>query len=326
MPRKPAPKQPAPTKPTPKKRPPRVSGSERHWNARLQSAQFKKAITALAAREIRDLARQRVGDVVDAQFVRTIIKELDSRVLDRAIVADLVVEANRRARGRLAAGSKQSLLDLLDRRLVADIGSTLEAAMELPSGAEAFAATLMRQEFVRNLFTDIIYTAIVSFNERMNPLFGAFATRALEDQIKGFIDRFMPMLQSQAIAFAVERRNRRILFAFARSVVRLLLDVPVAQYAAIAASADGKPAEAVIRSAVRNARLGTLLRRATLALWDDFYAAVRNRRVGDLLRLDAHADWVAARAVEVILPLLRRPHVRRFIAAEIALAQGAGRW
>jgi hypothetical protein len=296
-----------------------VPAPERHWDARIRSAEFQRTLTALAARELKDLARRRVGDVIDAQFVRTMIRELDSRMIDRALVADLVVEGNRRVRARLE-GSERSLLDLLDRRLVADIGSTLEAAMELPSGGEAFAATLMRQEFVRSLFSDIIYTAIVSFNERVNPLFGAFATRALGDQIKGFIDRFMPMLQAQAVAFAVERRNQRIVLAFARSVVRLLLDVPVAQYAAIAASADGQPAEAVIRRAVKDAKLGALVREATLAMWDDFYAAVRNRRIGELLRLDAHANWLAARAVEVILPLLSRPHVRRFIAAEITRA------
>jgi hypothetical protein len=304
----------------PKQRASRGPAPERHWDARIRSRPFKKTLTALAARELKDLARQRVSDVVDARFVRTMIRELDARVIDRATMADLAVEANRRVRTRLA-GAERSMLDLLDRRLVADIGATLEAAMELPPGAEAFAATLIRQEFVRRLFTDIIYTAIVSFNERVNPLFGAFATRALEDQIKGFIDRFMPMLQAQAIAFAVERRNQRIVLAFARAVGRLLLDVPVARYAAIAASADGRPAETMLRTALGNAKLGALVREATLALWDDFYAAVRNRRLGDLLRLEAHADWLAARAVEVILPLLSRPHVRRFIAAEIARAQ-----
>jgi hypothetical protein len=318
------PKKTAPKSTAPKRRATRAPAPERHWDARIRSGPFRKALAALAARELKDLARQRVGEVVDARFVRTMIRELDTRVIDRAIAADLVIEANRRARARLT-GAQRSLLDLLDRRFVADIGATLEAAMELPAGGEAFAAALMRQEFVRNLFTDIIYTAIVSFNERVNPLFGAFATRALEDQIKGFIDRFMPMLQAQAVAFAVERRNQRIVLAFARSVVRLLLEVPVARYAAIAASADGQPAEAVIRTAVTNARLGALVREATLALWDDFYAAVRARRLGDLLRLDAHADWLAARAVEIILPLLARPHVRRFIAAEIALAQSTGR-
>lgn len=319
MPKTTPPKRTAPKKPTA-----RLPAAERHWEARIRSGEFKRALTALAARELKDVARRRVSDVIDARFVRTMIRELDARVIDRAIVADLVVEVNRRVRARLA-GAERSLLDLLDRRLVADIASTLETAMEFPSGGEAFAATLMRQEFVRSLFTDIIYTAIVSFNERVNPLFGAFATRALEDQIKGFIDRFMPMLQAQAIAFAVERRNQRIVLAFAQSVVRLLLDVPVAQYAALAASAGGKPAEAVIRTAVNNAKLGALVREAALAVWDDFYAAVRNRRIGELLRLEAHADWLAARAVEVLLPLLSRPHVRRFIAAEIALAQGAGR-
>ena len=91
----------------------------------------------------------------------------------------------------------------------------------------------------------------------------------------------------------------------------------------MAASGDGKTAEALIRNAVKNTKLGTLTRRVALAVWDDLYGAIRSRRVGDLLRLEAHADWLAARCVDVIRPALSRPHVLRFIAAEMALAAAA---
>lgn len=278
-----------------------------------------RALTDLAVVELRALARERIRDVVDAELVRTLIHELDTRVIDRAIVADLVVAGNRRMGQRLA-GRTQSLLDLLDRRLVADIAAILEAGTALSPRAQEFVSSLMRKEFVSGLLADVIYTAFVSFQQRVNPLFGAFATRALENQIKGFIRLVMPMLQAQAIAFAVDRRNQRIAVDFAAAVARQLLDVPLARYAAMAASGDGKTAEALIRKAVKNTKLGALTRQAALAIWDDLYGAIRNRRLGDLLRLEEHADWLAARCVEVIRPALSRPHVLRFIAAEVALA------
>ncbi|MEO8605447.1 MAG: hypothetical protein ABI629_22955, partial [bacterium] len=53
-----------------------------------------------------------------------------------------------------------------------------------------------------------------------------------------------------------------------------------------------------------------------LAVWDDLYAVVRPRRLGELLHLVAHADWLAARAVEFIVPLLSNERVVHFIAAE----------
>lgn len=296
----------------------------RYWETRIRSREFKRALTELAVREMRALARERIGDVVDAELVRTLIRELDPRVIDRAIVADLVVAGHRRMGARLA-GRKQSLLDLLDRRLLADVEAALGAAMELSPRAEELVAGLMRKEFVSRLLADVIYTAFVAFQQRVNPLFGAFATRALEDQIKGFIRLFMPILQARAITFVTEPRNQRSGIEFAAAVTRQLLAVPLAHYAAMATSGDGKRAEALIRKAVQNAKLGALTRQAALAVWDDLYAAIRTRRIGDLVRLEEHADWLAERCVEVIRPALSRPHVLRFIAAEVARAAGAPR-
>ncbi len=306
----------------PKKAAGPATAQRRYWEKRIRSRQFTRALTELAVRELRALARERIRDVVDAELVRTLIDELDTRVIDRAIVADLVVAGNRRIGARLARG-KQSLLDLLDRRLVADIAATLEGETALSPRAQEFVSSLMRREFVGSLLADVIYTAFVSFQGRVNPLFGAFATRALENQIKGFIRLVMPMLQAQATAFAVDRRNQRIALDFAAAVARQLLEVPLARYAAMAASGGGKTAEVLIRKAVKNTQLSALTRQAARAVWDDLYGAIRSKRVGDLLRLEEHADWLAARCVEVIRPALARPHVLRFIAAEMALAGAA---
>jgi hypothetical protein len=175
------------------------------------------------------------------------------------------------------------------------------------------------------LFTDIIFTSIVSFYQKVNPLFGALTMRVLEDQIKGFIRLFMPMLQQQATAFAVSKENQRILLDFARAIVRQLLNEPLRHYAGMVSSGQRTKAEVFIRKAVGNAKLDSQIRKVALAAWDDLYAAIQNKTVGDLLRLEEHAGWLAARCVEVILPALSRPHILRFVAAEIALATAAPR-
>jgi hypothetical protein len=87
---------------------------------------------------------------------------------------------------------------------------------ERSSHTEEFVGDIMRQEFVRRLFTDSIFTSIVSFNQRINPFFGGLTMRVLEDQITGFIRLFMPMLIEQATAFAVSKDNQRIALDFAR--------------------------------------------------------------------------------------------------------------
>src|SRR5262245_17255347 len=98
----------------------REGQGQRYWNTRLRSSAFKRALTGIATAELRALARQRVGDVLDPVFVRTLIRELDARVIDRAIVADLVVETRRRVAARLQR-QRRSLLDLVDPQLVAEI-------------------------------------------------------------------------------------------------------------------------------------------------------------------------------------------------------------
>jgi len=181
----------------------------------------------------------------------------------------------------------------------------------------------MEREFVRGLFTDVIFTALVSFQRRANPLFGALAVRALEDQIKAFIGLFMPMLQAQATAFAIDRTNQRAVLDFARAVARQLLELPIGRWAALAAGEGAESVETLVRQAAANSRLAELARRAALLAWDDLFAELRQRRIGDLLRVEQHAAWLAERGVEMLVPLLARPGIVALIAAEAAAAPAA---
>jgi hypothetical protein len=290
-----------------------------YWEKRIRSTAFKRELTAVVEQEIAWVSGQRIKDVVDADLVRSVIQGWDAKMIDRAFLADLLVQGNRTVARTLRRRGK-SLLGLLDTELAAGIDALLEEDMPLSRYAEDFAEKIMRQEFVRRLFTDIIFTSIVSFYEKVNPFFGAIAMRALEDQIKGFIRLFMPMIQSQATAFAINKGNQRILLDFTRSIIRQLLDEPLEHYAAMVSSGQRKKAATLVRQAVDDAKLGALMRTVALALWDDLYARVGDKQVGDLLRLEEHAGWLAARSVEVILPVLLRPHMIRFIAAESARA------
>jgi hypothetical protein len=301
--------------PTP--RAPRPSPQQRYWQKRLAAPAFRRALTTLVAGELRQLGRQKVGAVVDPELVRTLIRHWDSRLIDRGAVAEVMIAANRRSADRLTRRD-ESLIDLLDRQLVADLEAALDASLEMTDRARDFVATLMQRDFVQGLFADVIFTAVVSFQQKANPFFGAFATRALEGQIKGFIRLFMPMLQAQATAFAVDRANQRAVLDFARAVARQLLEVPIGRYAALAGRGGGASMERLMRRAAENPALADLGRRAALASWDDLFAALQGRRIGALLPLGEHADWLAERCVEGLLPALQRPAVVAFIAAEAA--------
>jgi len=294
---------------------------ESYWEKRLPSKAFKQALTQTLTRELQLLSKARVAEVLDAELIRGAIREWDTRLIDRERVADLVIQTNRRLTARFTR-RQESLLDVLDRELVADIETLLAGLSESSAQTEAFVGDIVRQEFVRRLFTDIIFTSIVSFNQKINPFFGGLTMRVLEDQIKGFIRMFMPMLIEQATAFAVSRDNQRIAFDFVRQIIRQLLDQPLRSFVVTDSPAQRKKIESVIRKAVTNARLQAAIRKATLAVWDDVYGWIREQRVGDLIRLDEQADWLAEQCVKMILPVLERPAVLQLIATETAAAAG----
>jgi len=263
----------------------------------------RRQLAATIATKLRELADRRLADLVDADAVRELIAHWDTRVVDRAVLAEVAVAANRRGAARLAR-RRETLAGLLDPALLDQLDATVAAQLELTPRARAVVAALMESEFISQLFTDLIFTALVSFQRKANPLFGAFAARALEEQIKGFIRFFMPMLQAQATAFAVDPANQRAAVGFARAALRQILEQPIGHFAALASGRGSGSLEALLRRAAVSERLAGLARRAALAAWDDLFAALGTRRLGDLVRVEAHADWLAARIVDLIWPLL----------------------
>ena len=297
----------------------RSTPHHRSWKQRLQSKAFKRTFTTVLTAEFKSLATLPVASVLDAKLVRELIAQCGAHMMNREAVADLVVDINRRAGKRLNR-RRESLLELLDPALVADIDALLDEEVAVTESVEDFIAALMRQEFIQRLFTDVVFTAIVSFNKRVNPLFGALAVQVLEEQIKGFIRLFMPMLQRQATAFAINPANQRMLLNFTRAIIRQLLNEPLSHYAAMVSTGQRRKGEALIRTALTDPRIEPSLASAAVAAWDDLYAVIRDRKVGDLLRLDEHAHWLAERSVEMILPALLRPQLLQFVADEMARA------
>jgi hypothetical protein len=288
----------------------------RYWQRRLRSRAFKRELTALLRRELTALAGERVRDIVDTELVRSMIREWETRMIDRAQLAEVIIEGIRHSARR----RRDEPLRRLDSQLIADVASLVREGFALSAAAEDAIAAMMRQEFVRRLFTDIIFSAIVSFYQRVNPLFGAVTVRVLEEQIKGFIRFFMPMLQQQATAFIISQANQRVAMDFIGVVVREILEQPLPSYLATITPAQRRRLETLIRDATASTKLEAVVREATLSAWDDLYAIIADKRVGDLLRVDEQAAWFAERCVEFVAPALARSHVVEFIAAQSALA------
>jgi hypothetical protein len=177
----------------------------------------------------------------------------------------------------------------------------------------------LRQEFVHNLFVEIIHTSIVSFNKRVNPLFGGLTSSMLEGQIKSFIRMFMPMIQEQAVAFAISKSNQRIFLDFSRSIVRLFLDVPLASFASMVSAQQRQQVEKLIRHAIGDTKLESLGRQLAVSAWDDIYAKINKRKVGNLINVEQHARKLADRFADLVLAGLTRPGIIDLVVEETTL-------
>jgi len=302
----------------------REAAGDGYWAARVRSPAFKRALAALMRDELRTLAAEPVGNLLTRERGRRLIREWDARLVDRTAMVDVALDGNRRLTRRLGKRT-QSLLDLLDPALVADLDAVVARGTGLTARAKTFIAGMMEQDFMRGLFTDLIYSALVSFYQRVDPLFGGLAVRALEGQIKAFIRFFMPMVEARATAFAIAADNQAIVVSFARALVHRLLGVPLGRWAELAEAGPRRSAEAFVRQAARDTKLAALLQQAVLAAWDELYAAVRHRRVGELVRVEQQASWLAERCAELLLPALARPGIIAFLTAETAQALRSGR-
>jgi hypothetical protein len=289
-----------------------------YWQKRLRSREFRARLTESLRREIELLAKQPIKNVVDARRVRQAIEDWDSAILDRKALADLIIHVGRRSETRMRK-QRKSLLEVLDPTLVSGINSVLDADLALSDNIEDLIAQTLRQEFVHNLFVEIIHTSILSFNKRVNPLFAGLTSSMLEGQIKSFIRMFMPMIQEQAVAFATGKANQRIFLQFARSIVRLLLDVPLASFASMASAQQRKQVEKLIKQSVGNETLEALGRQLAVSVWDDLYPQISKHRVGDFLDVEKHGAPLADRIADVVVAGLTRPGIIELVGEEVAL-------
>lgn len=296
------------------------SASARYWQRRVSSPAFKRELTALIAQDLRALAAVTFGEVVDVQMMRELIGRWDEILAVDAIAA-VAVGLRKEARQR-ARRTKRSLGAILGDQFTADVEAALDDATNLSRYAEDFIDRMMQRELVQSLMTDLVYTAIVSFNRRMNPLFGNLALMAVDSQIKSFIRMFMPMLQRQATTFLIDRKNHALFADFARAAARQVLNEPLPQLLELFSRGTDAEAEALIGRTVRSPQLRGLVRDVALLVSNAVLRDLGGKRIGTVLALDDNADWLAKRLMAPLLAALSRPHIAAFVSRELDRASG----
>lgn len=296
----------------------RTPSSDGPWRKRARSTAFERRLRALFEQELNLLGKRRVKEVVRPTAVRRRLEKWTKEAFANDAFADILIEANRRLDGRLRR-EHRSLREFLGGTVSDDVDSLLDSMAALPASAQDLIEGLVREEFVRRMLTDLIFTAIEGFNRRVNPLFGAMTTRMLEDQIKSFIGLFMPTLQRQAVAFAGNRANQRLALDLLRTVFRSAGTAPLSRYAVDLPEGARDRVEEALRRAMRSRTVAATAAAAVAAAWDDFYAQIGTRRIADLIDAKRLAATLAQGTAGALAAL---PSLAQFVAAEFGASSG----
>jgi hypothetical protein len=146
---------------------------------------------------------------------------------------------------------------------------------------------------------------------------------AVDSQIKSFIRLFMPMLQQQATAFLVDRKNHALFADFVRAAARQVLNEPLAQLVDLFDRGSDREAEAFITKTARNPQVRRLAADMLLMMSEAAFKQLSSKRIGSVVQLDANIDWLAKRLSAPLLAALKRPHVAAFVQREIDRAGSA---
>ncbi len=287
----------------------------RTWTARISSRAFKSNLVEAIRDEIESVADLRFAQLVDDRAVRRAIEAWQPSALHAKTVAGVAVHVQSKIESRLRK-QRKPLSALIDDRLLDEIDALFAADLPSPEAIEDLVADVIHQEFVRAILADVIHSAIVSFNKKVNPLFGGIASAVLEDQIRGFIDLFMPMLQDQAVSFVLVQGNQRVVAELSRGVARTILAQPLKTLVPRTSAAHRRRIEALISDALANENVTAAARNGMANLWRDVYDHLGRKKMRVIIDPQVLADSIAEPAAELLTSVLSRPRIAALFAAD----------
>jgi hypothetical protein len=278
------------------------------WRRRIGTASFRRELEGAVHDEITAAGSLRIGELVDASAIRAALAEIGPGLTRPTPTARLFVDVNRQVEKRLRA-ERRSIDEAIGPELRAEIEVLLEEELPKPEALEEILAQVIRQRFVRKLFAELIHSAIISFNKRVNPLFGGITAVMLEDQIRAFIELGMPMLQEQAVAFALRPANQQFAIDLARSLIRGVMAEPLGDLVPPSSAGQRKRIEMLVKKALESERLHAAAPALALRFWDDLYPRLRGMKFDALVDVERVAEALSAPIAAALTAVLSRGRI-----------------
>jgi hypothetical protein len=284
---------------------------------RARSPRLRRALEAFLRDELRHAAAQPISTLLPPTRARRLVRDFAPEALSDKALAVIAVRVRRDLEKQLRA-TRRTPAEMLGADFAERAAQVFDEELLDAEAGEELIAHVLRQEFVRKLLTEVVHTSIVSFYKRVNPLFGGLATTMLDDQIRGFINMFMPMIQEQAVRFAAGKRSQAFARDLARSLAHHTLTTPLAEQLPELDKRQRQRIERIVREAATSAALRRQTHAVAVIVWDAIYASIRDRKLGDVVDLKRLTAPLIDGGAELLAVILARPALVALLRRELA--------
>lgn len=261
-----------------------------------------------------DFASMTVGELLSRDDVISLIEKVKPEIID----AKYVVKLGRKIADRVAKSVGDDDLaanDFLDAKLKKAFDDILDVDIELTESSKEFVGKVMRANFIRSLFTDVIHITLVNFYKKLNPLFGGLATKMLDTQIRSFIEMFIKIVLDHAVSFVVSPSNVSLFSDFAREVARLLMEEPVEKMSDQLSERHRDKIENAVILAMSNNALHKKLRELGIKIIEDIWPEIEAIRISELVVIKKIDDDLLVLLAKMISPVLLHPQLINFYSS-----------
>lgn len=156
--------------------------------------------------DLLDNISEEIDGIPDRNEIPGLIRVYHS--LNRKILED-IISVNR----PLQNAMEQKTMDAMKKVVTRPVDFPEDAVREI-----------VAQPAIKELFINIIHDAIIGFNKKFNPLFGAMAAVGMDKQIREFIVPFMDSVNNLAADFLTDKANQPMFTDLAGKIFEIVFE------------------------------------------------------------------------------------------------------
>lgn len=254
------------------------------------------------------VSKQLLLDFLDQVKPEQINWELHNK--NSRILADIVE--------KYLADKNEPIQEIISTDSQKAIEEVLAEPVELPKET---VREFLQQEAIIQLFTNIIHDAIIGFNKKVNPLAGAMAAFGMEDQIRNFIQPFMPQVVENSAEFITADKNEQMFADLSAAVFDIVKDEKPKPYIESISASQKEKIDKLSLTLATDEVLRDHLDALARHIIENFYDEVADLRVKDAFTADPReiAGRFAPLVVTLFLPAIQEDISIQYLLDEVKM-------